>query len=81
VIDDASISRVRVLISFPACQSQSKAARNSGGFLPRLARSTVIYGVISKTTPQPCCTVLQLRLPPRNVVPYRLPMASTMMFP
>ena len=32
-------------------------------------RTVVIYGFISKTTPQPCCTVLQLRLPPRNVVP------------
>jgi hypothetical protein len=55
--------------------------RNSGGLLPRLARCAVIYGVISKMTPQPCCTVLQPRLPPRNVVPYKLPLASTMMFP
>ncbi len=81
VIDDVSISTVHVLISCPACSLKAEPPRNSGGFLPRLMRSAVIYGVISKTTPQPCCTVLQLRLPPRNVVPYKLPLASTMMFP
>jgi hypothetical protein len=43
--------------------------------------TAVIYGVISKMTPQPCCTELQLRLPPRNVVPYKLPLASTMILP
>ena len=80
MIDDVSISTVHVLISSRLVVSK-QSRRELGRLFASSGQSAVIYGVISKTTPQPCCTVLQGRLPPRNVVPYKLPLASTMMLP